>query len=343
MKNEYPLVDIVVLNYNSREILSKSFPTLLTLDYPRINLIVVDNGSSDNSEKIIKNYLGKIDYLTFIKNHKNLGCPGGLNSALPYLKGKYSVFFNEDIFIIDKQWLKKLISILEDHADIGILGSLVVREDGNYEYLKTYFSKLFVLAGPTADTKPQGEIIDVPYIGLGMMVTRNNLLKDIGGFREKYFLYWDDVDYCMRVWLNGYRVAITTCTSLKHLHQGSIKKNVSRFKVAYLSRRNSLLFFFIFYPFKEILKHFLTVFPMRCFMFFVYLRKHYFIYAAALLLGSIAAFFHPIWVFRERWALRQKEAGKVINKLTSLTPDPYCYGKAGRILSNFYKGVFKNG
>ena len=330
---ECPTVDLVILNYNSGDTLSESFATLRETEYPRVHIIVVDNGSSDGSDEFIREYLDSMKNLTFIKNKKNLGCPGGLNSAMPYLQGKYSVFLNEDIFVIDKGWLKKLTNILERNANIGAIGPALVDRGGNCHCSSTYFSKLYVLASGSQDEELYSDLADVPFVGLGMMITRTDLYKKIGGFRERYFLYWDDVDYCIRVWIMGYRVCVTNSTFLQHLHQVSIGRNVTGFMVRYLTERNSLMFLFIFYPRSYLMRYLPAVLIKRVAMIANHLRKRRSLDALGMFLGSCASLYHLPWIIKERRAVPSKyRIGEVIEKISSLTPDPYKDRKLTRLI-----------
>lgn len=246
---KHPLVDLVVVNHNSGQILSSSLPTVLDTRYPRLNIIIVDNGSTDGSTSFLERWPNTKN-LTFIKNSKNAGFGAGSNSAGPYLRGKYCAFLNEDLFVTDTEWMRKLVEILEANPDIGAVSPTVLDKSGHPQCSATYFSRRFCMAGPVPKgniPRQTNDLLEVPYVGV--VVTKTNLYRKIGGFRSEYFLYWEDVDYCTRVWLNAHRVCITTGTILKHLHQGSVKKNLSQFTRWYFPRRNSLLFFVaLFHP-----------------------------------------------------------------------------------------------
>jgi len=343
----YPLVDIVVLNYNSGNVLKKCFPSVLKTDYPNINFIVIDNGSKDGSADFVK----KIPNVIFISNLKNLGCPAGLNKAIPYLKGSYHAFLNEDIEL-EPNWLKEIIKVMEENKKIGIAGLRLF----NYynrslnEYGSTYFSKWFSLAGQLSVdcidlSKSQKGIIEVPYVGIGMMVTRADLFKKIGGFRGKYFLYWDDVDYCIRTWLLGYKTVIVKNAKGYHMVMASVKRNVSKLKVMYYARRNSLAFFLIFYSLKEMKKYLITVFGIRLAMIINGIFKKSFKEAISMILGFIGIIPLISWIIKERIILKAYPKHKSLSDIASISYlDPYLSrnSKLMRFIKKYFIKVENN-
>lgn len=114
-----PRVDVVILNCNSGRTLQETVSSLLeNTGYSNYRIIVVDNGSVDNSTSSIEDY----ENILLIENNKNLGCPGGLNQAIPHLHGKYAVFLNDDIVFRSPSWLVAMVSEMEKDERIGATG-----------------------------------------------------------------------------------------------------------------------------------------------------------------------------------------------------------------------------
>lgn len=325
---EYPPVDLVVVNYNSGDILSKSLRTLIATEYPALSIIVVDNGSSDESSRFIKED-PSFAHVILVENDQNRGWAAGCNSAAPHFSGKYCAFLNEDLFALKSNWLKKLVTVLEENPDIGAVSPMLVNRQGRYEYLTTYFSRSYCIASSTSDRDPSltscGGIWDVPFAGV--LLTRTRLYRRVGGFREKYFLYWEDFDYCTRIWANHERVSMTSTAVLGHIHQGSVKRNLSRFRLAFIISRNSLLFFFIFYPLRDALRFLLKVLLFRCCWFVGSLLNGHSAEAAAILAGMVGSLANMTWAVREREFVHLAYAvGPIMERISLLTPDPWKRG-----------------
>ena len=185
------------------------------------------------------------------------------------------------------------------------------------------------MASGTLDYEPPpvqcGTVWNVPFAGT--ILTRTDLYRRIGGFRERYFLYWEDVDFCARIWVNGQRVSMTSASVLSHIHQGSVKKNLSRFNVWYVISRNSLLFFFIFYPLPDALRFLLKVLLFRCYWFVTCLLNGRSVDAAAVLAGTLGGLAHMAWAVRERRCVHVGRAvGRILETISLLTPDPWNRG-----------------
>ena len=179
-------VDVVVLNFNSGNLIDRCIENLLRFE--NINIIVVDNGSTDESFYILHHY-AMHDRITLIKNSSNLGCPEGLNCAIPYLKNKYVAFLNEDVFPEDG-WLKEPIELFEKNDTIGAMGFTLYNEDG---VLETGGNFIDILTGTAGGMKlNRTKWFYTSYTGLGNLIMRTRLFKKIGVFNGKYFLYWDD-------------------------------------------------------------------------------------------------------------------------------------------------------
>ncbi|GEM_PF-5095718 len=224
-------VDVVVLNCNSGPLLKKSIANLEKTEHP-VRLIVVDNGSVDGSTDFLKDR----EDILHIRNEKNLGCPEGLNRALPYLKSDYVAFLNEDIFP-KPNWLNHIIPLFQD-PQVGAVGMKLLKPDGSIEANGSYiYPPLCIASGTQIDVD---QPVPVPYTGLGNIVIRRSVFKKVGGFLGKYFLYWDDAEFCIRLWKAGYKVLHQPKAEAIHLHQWSSKRNLPKFLIHHYSIRNGI-------------------------------------------------------------------------------------------------------
>ena len=103
------LVSVLIVNWNSKENLKDCLQSLFKIDYPNYEVIIVDNGSTDDSVSWVKkNYPGVI----IAKANRNLGFAGGNEFGLKHCRGKYILFLNNDT-LVTKSFLTELVSFIE--------------------------------------------------------------------------------------------------------------------------------------------------------------------------------------------------------------------------------------
>lgn len=215
-KLNLPLVSVIILNYNGRTSLVKSmFRTclisILESNYDNFEVLFVDNGSTDDSVGFVKKAFGDNKRLKIIENSKNLGFAEGNNVALPYARGKYVLFLNNDV-IVDRLFLKELVKTMESDSDVGACsckesrGSIGMCCD-IYGFPITRFST----------------IEKIFYVPGWALLTKRDIVSRIGAFDPKYFAFAEDLDFCWRVRLAGYQVAVNPNAIAYHLGGGTLK------------------------------------------------------------------------------------------------------------------------
>lgn len=117
----FPLVSIIIVNFNGQHLLESCLSVIFKLDYPqnKIEVILVDNNSSDDSVPFVTNNFPKVK---IIQNGENLGFTGGNNEGYKAATGEYIVLLNSDV-VVDKKWLSALVNRAECDPKIGIVGS----------------------------------------------------------------------------------------------------------------------------------------------------------------------------------------------------------------------------
>lgn len=207
MKNILPRVTIILLNWNGRELLDSSLPPLLDLDYPDFRVVVVDNASTDGSVA----YLGQnYPQVTIVENEYNAGFAAGNNVVLRNLVSEVAVLVNPDV-IVDRGWLRALISGLTSDASIGIAGCKLFHP--GRERLQHAGGVIdFPRALPRyvglneQDRGQYDELRNVDYVVGAAMAIKRDVLDEVGLLDEGFFLYFEDVDLCRRAQRAGYRV-----------------------------------------------------------------------------------------------------------------------------------------
>lgn len=201
-------VAVVIPNWNGEDYIRECLTSLQKQTH-KVDITVVDNGSEDNSVKIIKREFPDVQLLTF---KDNAGFAGGVNRGLrPLLKQDYEyiALLNNDA-IADKSWLKHLVSAAQNNKDLGIITGKLMRMDKTHidstgDQYSTY-GMPFPRGRNQKDTKQfnRGEYI---FSGTGgATLYRTDMLKEIGLFDEDFFAYFEDVDISFRAQLAGWKV-----------------------------------------------------------------------------------------------------------------------------------------
>jgi len=239
---DYPLISIAIVNLNGKDYLKDCLSSIGDLDYPadRIETIVVDNGSSDGSIKLLKSGFPSVK---IIKNGKNLGFARANNQAAENAKGEYIAFLNNDTKV-DSQWLTELLRPIYGSSEVAASGSKVLSFDG----------KSLDFVGGMINFEGKGFQIDygkdtakdnhdmnafLPFVNGGAMMINRKVFLDCGGFDEDFFAYYEDVDLGWRLWVLGYKVVFAPGSIVYHHHHGT-SKIFSEDKLRFLKERNSL-------------------------------------------------------------------------------------------------------
>lgn len=164
----WPLVSVIVLNYQGKKIIEENLSSLLKLDYPphRYEIIVVDNNSSDGSQKIVQDFSQRFPCVSLIQNKRNLGFSAGNNIGIKAAQGKYVVLLNNDC-IVEKRWLKELVSIAERDEKIFSVGSKLLFYPRYFSFSFSVPSHFTIEAIELIDSRLQllsGKSIPLPFI-----------------------------------------------------------------------------------------------------------------------------------------------------------------------------------
>lgn len=211
-----PLVSVIILNYNGRSsLVSTIFETCLAsvLQCTNVNyeVLFVDNGSTDDSVEFVNMKFGTDKRLKIIQNGKNLGFAEGNNVAIPYAKGKYILFLNDDV-IVSPLFLSELVQTMELNPQIGACSCREKRG--------AVGMSCDIYGFPITRFDDSSQVFYVPGWAL---LTRRDLVTKIGAFDAKYFAFAEDLDFCWRVRLAGYQIAVNPNAVAYHLGGGTLK------------------------------------------------------------------------------------------------------------------------
>jgi GT2 family glycosyltransferase len=198
-----PPVSIVVLSYNRPRYLREALASIVAQTRPAAEVLVVDNRSpaSDEVARVVATFRG----IGLLANEANLGFAGGMNTGLRAAAGDY-VFLTEDDMVLDPRCLEAFLAYADRHPHLGLATGLILKKGGNivhYAGGDLRLGGVFRLAIRRAGTALDGRMPDSPspvsYATGAMMFARTEFLRGLGGFREDFFMYMEDVELCLRI------------------------------------------------------------------------------------------------------------------------------------------------
>jgi GT2 family glycosyltransferase len=237
-----PPVSVVVLNFNGKEYLKECFTSLEGLKYPsdKLELVMVDNGSSDGSYKYMKAHFPAVE---LICNERNLGFAEGNNIGARHARGDYVAFLNNDMRV-HADWLIELVKTVSGDKEVVCTGGKILSWDGKKVdfvggTLNFYGMGFQPEHGSPYRETEYSEQREILFACGGSMLIKRDVFLGCGGFDEDYFAYFEDVDLGWRLWLLGYEVVFAPRAISYHLHQATARKLPDE-KKAVLYERNAL-------------------------------------------------------------------------------------------------------
>lgn len=219
---QMPKAHIVILNWNQRDMTVDCLKSLKRLDYTSAEIVLVDNGSTDDSIEVIKTNFPEI---TLIENRENLGVAGGRNVGLRYaLQGNadYILFLDNDT-IVDKDFLTELVKVGEENKEAGIItGKIYFYDEPNKIWSVGGYSSLlrskYTLRGyQEIDAGQYDKIEEVDQVQGCCLMVKREVIDKIGLFDERFVQYFaEDVDLCIRAKKEGYKIYYTPDSKLWH-------------------------------------------------------------------------------------------------------------------------------
>jgi len=244
-------VSIILVNFNGEDVLVDCLSSLEKF-VPKHNseIIVVDNNSQDNSINIIESNFPDV---RLIKLPQNLGFGTGNNAGAKEAKGDFLFLLNTDT-IVTSDFLPHLLELMSSNSDVGIIGPKLVFPDGKFQ---VSFSPEISFAGEIRAKKMHKNsydenklyliekdfqsIRDVDIVVGAAFFIRKDLFDLLGGFDEKFFMYFEESDLCKRVRDKGYKILYTPHISIVHLRGHSVKKSSDRMSLEY---RKSQIYYY---------------------------------------------------------------------------------------------------
>ena len=235
---------VVILNYNGQDHLRRFLPGLVRFTDDKI--IVADNGSTDNSQEILRS---EFPYVDLISLDKNYGFAGGYNMALRQVDDKYLVLLNSDVEVTNG-WLPPLIQFMEEHPEVGACQPKVksYTNKSTFEYAGAAGGLMDWLGYPFCQGRILNEVEDdlgqydisreVFWATGAAMVIRKKVFEEFGGFDADFFAHMEEIDLCWRLKKAGYQIYVVPDSVVYHLGGGTLSYLSP--KKTYLNFRNGL-------------------------------------------------------------------------------------------------------
>ncbi len=243
--NPSPKVAIVILNWNGRKYLEQFLPSVLLTSYANYEVVVADNGSTDESISFLETNYPDIRLIRFTENY---GFAKGYNEALKQVVSDYYVLLNSDVEV-EVNWLQSMITLLEGNKNIGACQPKI---------LSYHNKKMFDYAGAAGGWLDKygypfakGRVFDITEEDKGQydqsepvfwasgaaLFIRPAIFHEMKGFDEYFFAHQEEIDLCWRIQLAGYKIYSCPSSVVYHVGGGTLPRGNSL--KTYLNFRNN--------------------------------------------------------------------------------------------------------
>lgn len=288
MLNQDSLVSIIIVNYNGLRFLKDCFRSLLNQDYKHLEVIMVDNASTDQSVAFVRNNFPDVK---IVINQENSGYAGGNNLGFKNCTGEYIMVLNNDVFlqsdlvssllraydrIPNLGAVQPMVKLMNDKENLDACGSFWTNTGFNYHYGIYKNANLAIYNKPFPVYSLKGVCMLVP----------RRVIEKIGLFDDDFWCYFEETDFCHRVWLAGFECWYYPSSFLYHYMGGTSKKKINAF-VQFHSFKNRLCSYLKNLGKKELFKVLPIYLILNISLSFVYLLQ--------------LKFKHFIMVYKSMW------------------------------------------
>jgi GT2 family glycosyltransferase len=240
------LVSVIIPTMNRKADLDKAIESIGKQDYKDVEIIVIDNGSEDNTFEFIKK---KYKHVRLIQNSKNLGACKAKNQGIEVAKGEFLLFFDDDSEFYNGDTLTQMVEVLKD-LKVGSVG-------GEKSVEGKFKKKMITVNGETRTLVSDGYrgLEECSYNATCNMLVKKDLMFELGGFDEVYFYLAEDKDIGYKINKKGLKNVVHEKTTA--LHKISFKTRVSNFNLFHRNRIRFVILNFnfwrvVFLPFLDL-------------------------------------------------------------------------------------------
>jgi GT2 family glycosyltransferase/lipopolysaccharide/colanic/teichoic acid biosynthesis glycosyltransferase len=243
-------VSIVIVSYNSRGVLGPCLESLKRQSlFATTEVVVVDNASSDGTPAMVRE---RYPWVRLIAGRKNLGFSRGVNIGIREARGRYFLILNPDT-VVRRDSIERLVEFAKSTPEAGIIGPKLVYEDGTLQYScrRFYTWKVLVLRRTVLgkifkNSRHLAEHLmldfdhettrEVDWLLGACLLVRREAVESVGLLDERFFLYFEDVDWCFRMKHKGWKVFYHPASVVIHTYaRGSAQSVINRSVIAHLA------------------------------------------------------------------------------------------------------------
>ena len=242
-------LSVVILNWNGRRHLERYLPSVVAHTEGNAEVIVADNGSTDDSLQWLRlNY----PEVGVIRLDRNYGFAGGYNRALKEIKSEYVLLLNSDVEVT-AGWWQPLVEVLDTESDVAAVAPKLLADmertkfeyagaaGGFIDYLGYPFCRGRILSYVEEDGGQYNDRRDIFWASGAAMCCRREVFESLGGFDEDFFAHMEEIDLQWRMQLAGWRIVVEPKSVVYHLGGGTLPASSRKI---FLNHRNNLAMLF---------------------------------------------------------------------------------------------------
>ncbi len=243
------MLGVIILNWNGRKLLEQFLPTAVRFTQGSdVELVVADNGSTDDSVEWIRSCFPNVRVLEL---KENLGFAGGYNKAINETDYEYVILLNSDVEVTDGWW-QPLLAFMKRHPEVGACQPKIrsYHKRDYFEYAGAAGGYLDRLGYPYCrgrilekverdEGQYDGDPVEITWASGAALMVRVSAYREAGGLDERFFAHQEEIDLCCRMIALGYKVMALSDSVVYHV--GGASLNQGNPKKTYLNFRNNLL------------------------------------------------------------------------------------------------------
>ena len=236
---------IIILNWNGVAHLRRFLPSVVAAAPEDVEVVVADNGSTDESVEVL---IAEFPTVSVLRMDANYGFAGGYNRALEQIEADYYLLLNSDIET-PKGWLDPILDCLNRNPDVAVVAPKLIsyNDRSKFEYAGASGGFIDILGYPFCrgrilrrveeDCGQYDDARDVFWVSGAAFCCRADVFRALGGFDADFFAHMEEIDLCWRMQLAGYRVRVVPESTVYHLGGATLQTD-SPTKVFYNHRNN---------------------------------------------------------------------------------------------------------
>lgn len=232
-----PLCSLIIVHYNGISRVKSCLVSLEKLSYSNVEVILIDNGSTDGSLEFIRESFPEVKI--FINSENNFA--KALNLGISLAKGNYIGFLNNDV-VVDSEWLGFLVNKLETSPEIGVVGGKILLKDGRINSAGVQELPDFYWQDLGFGEKDIGQYeteMHVKGLCWAAVLFRRQCLENVGAVDDDFVMYFEDVEYCKRCLIKGWKLLYLPQAIVYHEFGASSRGNKL---TEYFCNRNRFLY-----------------------------------------------------------------------------------------------------